>query len=115
MQYVSQLIQYSRARGSYHDFLDMIWETTVPKGSGKPLRNIGVTNDHGYIPIVRYITELVTRVARRVPLVEQELLIRPEHLSSTPVFSEVHVARSLVFCVVFWRSLNVLLFFFIWL
>lgn len=27
----SQLIPYSRARGSYHDFLDMILETTVPR------------------------------------------------------------------------------------
>jgi hypothetical protein len=30
---------------------------------------------------------------------EQELLTLPEHLSSPPVYSEVCVARSLVFCV----------------
>jgi len=34
-------------------------------------------------------------------LVKQELPTLPEHLSSPPVFSEVRVARSLVFCVVF--------------
>jgi hypothetical protein len=33
-----------------------------------------------------------------VPLVEQEHLILPEHLSSPPVFSEVHVTWSLVLC-----------------
>jgi hypothetical protein len=34
-------------------------------------------------------------------LVEQELLTLPEHLSSPPVFSGVHVAQSLVFFVVY--------------
>jgi hypothetical protein len=38
----------------------------------------------------------------------QELVTFPEHLSSSPVFSEVRVARSLVFFVVIWRSLFVL-------
>jgi hypothetical protein len=41
-------------------------------------------------------------------LVEQELLTLPEHPSSPPVFSEVLVTRSLIFCVVFCRSLSVL-------
>ena len=50
-------------------------------------------------------------VTRRVPLVEQELLTIPEHLSS-PFFSGVHVTRSIVFCVMFCRSLFVLLSFF---
>ena len=45
-------------------------------------------------------------------LVEQELLTLYDHLSSHPVFSGVRVARSLVFCVVFCRSLFVLLSFF---
>jgi hypothetical protein len=35
------------------------------------------------------------RDIRRVPLVEQELLTLLEHLSSPPVFSGVHVTRSL--------------------
>ena len=50
-----------------------------------------------------------------MPLVEQELLTLPEHLSSTPVFSGVCVTRSLVLhdCM-FCRSLFVLLYFFFW-
>ena len=39
----------------------------------------------------------VTRLTRWVSLVEQELLTSPEHLSSTPVFSEVPVTLSLAF------------------
>ena len=35
------------------------------------------------------------------PLVEQELLTLPEHLSSAPGFSGVRVTRSLVLCVCF--------------
>ena len=40
-------------------------------------------------------------VTRRVPLVEQELLTLPEHLSSPPFFSGVRVTRSLVLYVWF--------------
>jgi hypothetical protein len=47
------------------------------------------------------ITGFVTRLTRRVPLVEQELLTLPEHQSSSPVFSVVRVTRSLVLCVCF--------------
>jgi len=47
-----------------------------------------------------------------VPLVEQELLTLPEHLRSPPVFSGVRVAWSFVFCVVFSRSMFVLISFF---
>ena len=43
----------------------------------------------------------VTRLTRRVPLVEHELLTLPEHLSSPPVFSGVRVTRSLVLYVCF--------------
>ena len=46
-------------------------------------------------------------VTGRMPLVEQELLSLPEHLCSSPVFSGVRVAQSLVFCVVFCKSLFV--------
>jgi hypothetical protein len=42
-----------------------------------------------------------TRLTRRVPLVEQELLTLPEHMCSPPVFSEVRVTRSLVLYVCF--------------
>jgi len=37
-----------------------------------------------------------------------KLFTLPEHINSLPVFSGVRVARSLVFCVVFCRSLFVL-------
>jgi hypothetical protein len=47
------------------------------------------------------ITGFVTRLTRRVPLVEQELLTLPVHLSSPPVFSGVRVTRSLVLYVCF--------------
>jgi len=43
-----------------------------------------------------------------VPLVGQEMLTLPEHLSSHPVFSGIHVAQILVICGVFYRSLFVL-------
>ena len=49
---------------------------------------------------------------RRVPLVEQELLTIPEHPSSSPIISWVRDTRSLVLCVMFYRSLFVLLSFF---
>ena len=45
--------------------------------------------------------KLLTRLKRRVPLVEQELLTLPEHLSSSSVLSGVRVTRSLVLCVCF--------------
>ena len=47
------------------------------------------------------ITELVTRLTRWVSLVEQELLILPEHPSAPPVFSGVRVTRSLVLYICF--------------
>jgi hypothetical protein len=59
-----------------------------------PLRNICITNDHGYVPFdvstsrsfprSCLITVFVTGVTRQVPLVVQELIILPEHLNSNP-------------------------------
>jgi hypothetical protein len=43
----------------------------------------------------------VTRLTRRVPLVAQELLISPKHMSSPPVYSGVRVTRSLIIYVYF--------------
>ena len=59
------------------------------------------------------ITGFVIIVTRMVPLVEQELLTLPEHPRAPLVFSEVRVARSIIFCVMFCRSLYVFLFFFL--
>ena len=54
------------------------------------------------------------KVKLHLPLVEQELLTLLVHLSSSPVYSGVCVTRSLVLCVIFCRSLFVLLYFFFW-
>ena len=59
-------------------------------------------------------TGFVTKLTRRVSLVEQELPTLPEHLSSPPVFSGVRVTRSLVLCVCFVDRCFVLLYFFFW-
>ena len=70
--------------------------------------NSMLTNDHGYVvnifrsfPHSRLIAGFVTRLTRRVSLVEQGLLTHPEHLSSSPVFNGVRVPRSSVLCVCF--------------
>ena len=74
-----------------------------------------VTNDHGCVSLVRsfphswLITRFVTRVTRRVPLVEQKMHTLPEHMSSPPVFQW----ESLVLYVVFCTSLFVLFYFFL--
>jgi hypothetical protein len=60
------------------------------------------------------IIRFVTRVKQQVPLLEQELLTLAEHLRSPPIFSEVGLAQSLVLCIVYWRSLFVLLSFLFW-
>jgi hypothetical protein len=56
----------------------------------------------------RLITGFVTRLARRVPLVEQELLTIPEHLSSPPIFSGFRVTRSLVLYVQKYTNFEIL-------
>jgi hypothetical protein len=50
---------------------------------------------------LNFITEFVTKLIRRVSLVEQELLSLSEHRSSPPGFSRIHVTRSLVLYVCF--------------
>jgi hypothetical protein len=50
-----------------------------------------------------------------IPYVEQELHTLLENLNSFPVVSEVRVARSLAFCVMFCRQLFVILAFYFWL
>ena len=80
-------------------------------GMQNETQNLCVTNDHRYVPLVvntsrsfphsRLFTEYVPRLARRVPLVEQELPTLPEHLISSPVFSGVHAARSVILYVCF--------------
>jgi hypothetical protein len=50
----------------------------------------------------------ISNILDKWPLVEQELLTPPEHLNLPAVFSMVRVAQSLVFCIMFCRSLFVL-------
>ena len=71
------------------------------------------SNDHKYVPLVantsrsflhswiRTIIGFLTRLTRRVSLLEQEQLTFPEHTSSPPVFSGACVTQSLVLCVCF--------------
>jgi hypothetical protein len=127
--YISQLIRYSRACGSYKDFPDRgllltrklftVGKVEVitskilrsPPWLGWPLWNICVTNDHVYVPLVentsrsfshsRLITGFVIRLTWRVSLVEQELLTLLEHMSPPPVFSWARVTRSLLLYVCF--------------
>ena len=73
------------------------------------LHKIIVVNTFRSFPHSWLITDFVKKLTRRLPLVEQELLTFPDHLSSPQVFSGVRVARSLVLCVMFCRSLFVLL------
>ena len=95
-----------------------------PPWLGWPLRNNCVTDNHGYVPFVVstswyfahswVIIGFVTRITRRVPLVEQELLTLPEHLSSPPVFSGISCYSIFSFMSMFCRSLFVLLYSFFW-
>jgi hypothetical protein len=71
--------------------------------SGRVGSSICVTNGHGYIPLVEskfrsfphlwLSIRFVTRLARQVPLAEQELPTLPEYLSSPQVFSRARVTR----------------------
>ena len=80
--------------------------------------NICDTNDHGYFPLavislfMRY--NQLNKNNTKVSLEEWELLIFLEHIPSLTVVSGVRVAHSLVFFVLFCRSLFVLLSFFFW-
>ena len=87
-----------KINGRHHDLVDQLW-------------NICVTNDRGYAPFVvntsRFfphswlISGFVSRLTRRVPLVEQGIAnpcVAPE---CTPVFSGVRVIRSFDLCVCF--------------
>jgi hypothetical protein len=116
--------------GSYEDFLDsgllltwnqgfLLWLSwshhfesfTVATMTWLTVMEYRVTNDHGYVPLVVstsrsfphswLINWFVTRLTRRVPLVEHELPTLPEHLSSPSVFIGVRVTQSLVLCVCF--------------
>jgi hypothetical protein len=142
MKYIS--LRYFRASGSYQDFLDrgllllnqcflvIMLKSPLqkvlrsPSWFSDPLRNICVTNDHGYIsfvvykfpsffPPARLIARLcfLTKITRWLPHVEQELPIILEHSCKPPVFvGFIHVAQFLDFCLVIYGSLFFALSFF---
>ena len=60
-----------------------------------------VVNTSRSFTLLKLITWFVNRLPRWVPLVEQELLTLPVHLSSLPIFSGVRNTRSLVLYVCF--------------
>ena len=60
-----------------------------------------IVNTSRSFPHSWLITGFVTRLTWRVPLVKQELITLPDHLSSPPVVSGIRVIRSLVLCVCF--------------
>jgi len=92
-----------------------LWSQPRPD---RPLRNVCITNDYKYVafvvliirsfPPLCLITGCVTRTTWRVVHVELELLTISQHLRSSPILSEVHVAWPLVFCAMLCRSLFVL-------
>ena len=113
--YISQLIRYSRACGSHQDFLGrglMLTRKLLNQGFllvklKSSLRNCMEYLCHKWpricstcckhFPVLSSfmtITGFVTRLTRQVPLVQQELLTLPEHLSSPPVFCGVCVTWS---------------------
>jgi hypothetical protein len=138
------VIWHSKACGSYHDFLDrglLLTRKLLNQGflvvklksslqtfcgryhdlvirygdlCNKWPRICSVCRNHiRSFPHSWLITWFVTRLTRRVPLVERKLPTLPEHKSSTS-FLGFRVARSVVFCVIFCRSLFFYVFFFLW-
>jgi hypothetical protein len=57
---------------------------------------------------VIFVFHFIDAIFHSLPVLEQELLTLPEHLSSPPVFSGVRVTRSLVLYACFCRTLFVL-------
>ena len=69
-----------------------------------------VLDDNGYAPLSGHVLIhwFVTRVTRRVLLMDQEQLTLPEYRSSSSVFGGIHVAQYLVVYAVFCRPFFVL-------
>ena len=79
-----------------------IWLTIMEYMCHKWSRICSTCRKH-YLVLSSFMTYhgFVTRLIRRVPLEEQQLIPFPGHLSSPPIFSGVRAARSLVLCVCF--------------
>ena len=112
MEYISHLIEYSRACGSYHDYLDkgllltrkllnqgflvVKLKSSIRNFYGATMTcNICFKNYHGYVLFVVVMIwffphswlsiGFIRTVIRRVPLVEQELFTLLEHLCSPSI------------------------------
>jgi hypothetical protein len=133
---ISQLIRYSRACGSYHDFLDRVVLLTrkllnqgflVVKLKSSLREFYGRYHDlvNHYRVSVSQMTMDMSACRNHNPVLSSFMTYHQVSNKSnttgarnclpfwsTPVFSGVHVARSLVFCVMFCRWLFVLLSFF---
>jgi len=90
------LIWSEHTNGSIHFLYLVIVQITSTTGSSKTMYYTFQSFSYSWL-----ITGCVTRLTRRVSLVEQELLTLPEHLSSPSVFSGGRVTRSLGLCVCF--------------
>jgi len=82
-----------------NDFSVVTWMTTYT--ISLPIKSRNGVILFSYFVHSWLITGCVTRSKRRVLLMEQQLVILSEHLSSPPVFSGDRVTRSLVLCVCF--------------
>jgi hypothetical protein len=111
---LSYTILIQTRRSSTLHLIAHVEEKFVPNVLFDTVTNLYLTPYFRSISHFWLITGFVTRLTRRVPLVELELLLFPEHLSSSPVFNGVGVTPYLVLCVFFCRSLFVLLYFFFW-
>ena len=76
----------------------MAWVTDMEYMSHKWPR---ICSTSRFFPYSWLITGCVTRITRRVSLLDQELITLPDHRSSAPVFSGVRVTRSFVLYVCF--------------
>jgi hypothetical protein len=80
--YISQLIQYSRACGSYPlgtlGSLASLLAATIYQGNHDRTHKLwNIVSTERYILHMQVLLEFITRVTQRVPLVEQELLTLP--------------------------------------
>ena len=88
----------------YNEMSWQLWIGVVQTCDMSTISKIKLQVGKSVIYIGKYqipINEFVTRLTRRIPLVEQKLLALPEYMTSPPVFSGVRVTRSSVVCVCF--------------
>ena len=129
--YLSQLVRYFSVRGSYHDVLDrellltetllsQMWLVVKLKSS---LGKFTIAT-RSWLTVLEYLchkwpricpvccnyntvlSSFVTchQVCSMLSHVEQTLLTRLEHMSSSPIFNVVPVVQSMGFCVLFCRT-----------